>query len=236
MYQASILEWALIFFSVAILIIFYFKASRFLNKKFIFFVISLLSLLIFLKTLDDVLTNGPITKLNSLISLAIVSIWNPFLNKIILFVTQLINYGVILILIYLSLYLIKIKKTRRAILLLIGTGIAFLSENIIKILTKIARPEESLIKALGYSFPSGHATVAAATFSLIVYCFYDLIKNKKAKLFFMLISILIILFVGFTRIYLNVHEFSDVLAGFSLGLFISSSLILIYEKIIKKGD
>lgn len=230
MYQTSILEWALIFISLIIILAFYIKNKnpRFINKKLIFLVLCLFSLLIFLKTLDDVLTSGAITKLDSLISTAILSIWNPSLNEIILFATQIINYGIILLLIFLTLYFIKTKKINRAILILLGSGIAFLSENIIKFLTKIARPDESLIKAIGYSFPSGHATVAAATLSLIIYCFYDLIKNKKSKLFFVLINILIILFVGFTRLYLNVHEFSDVLAGFALGIFISSVLILIF--------
>lgn len=94
------------------------------------------------------------------------------------------------------------------------------------------RPENSLIAKTDFSMPSGHATMAIIFFSLLIYLFKDKIKNKFLKYLFIALNIILIISIGFSRIYLNVHWFSDVLAGYGLGLFWLTLLILIFKTII----
>jgi membrane-associated phospholipid phosphatase len=79
-----------------------------------------------------------------------------------------------------------------------------------------------------FSFPSGHATTAMALYGLLAYLLYKSYPtHAKRRLVLWLAAVLIVL-VGFSRIYLGVHYLSDVLAGFLVGalwLLVGISLI-----------
>lgn len=91
----------------------------------------------------------------------------------------------------------------------------FVSFNVLKALFQRLRPEGHT--ELGYSFPSGHATMSIIFFSLMIYFFRNNIKNKILRVSFVIINILMIILIGFSRIYLQEHWMSDVIAGYSLG-------------------
>jgi len=103
----------------------------------------------------------------------------------------------------------------------------------IKILVHRLRPEHALIPITKYSFPSGHATMAIIFFSILSYSIVEHIKNKT-KILLTSITLILILLIGFSRIYLGVHWFSDVLGGLILGLFINSTILLVLEYLYKK--
>jgi undecaprenyl-diphosphatase len=95
-----------------------------------------------------------------------------------------------------------------------------------------ARPIGSIIQETGFSFPSGHAMIAMTMFGVFMY-FSLRMKSQSKKIFYMIVCILAIIVVGFSRIYLNVHWFSDVIASYCFGLFILF-LVLFGERAIKK--
>jgi membrane-associated phospholipid phosphatase len=72
---------------------------------------------------------------------------------------------------------------------------------------------KGVVEAEGYSFPSGHAQNAAMIWGSWALS----LKNHKKQL---ILAILIIL-IGFSRIYLAVHFFTDVIAGWSIGLVVA---------------
>jgi membrane-associated phospholipid phosphatase len=66
-----------------------------------------------------------------------------------------------------------------------------------------------------YSFPSGHATAAMALYGFVAFMLYRRYpKNAKA---IMIVATIVIVAVGFSRLYLGVHFPSDVIAGYLLG-------------------
>jgi membrane-associated phospholipid phosphatase len=81
-----------------------------------------------------------------------------------------------------------------------------------------ARPSIPLLEqAKGLSFPSGHALMSVTFYGLIVYIVFKTVKNKELKWTLISLLILLILIIGFSRIYLRVHYPSDVLAGYCIG-------------------
>lgn len=93
-------------------------------------------------------------------------------------------------------------------------------ESLLKVIFQRPRPDyPHLVRALGFSFPSGHATVSAAVFATMAYLAYSRMRPGKARLLVLLAALALILMVGISRVYLGVHYPSDVLAGFAVGGF-----------------
>ncbi len=105
---------------------------------------------------------------------------------------------------------------------------------LIKELIMRARPINALIFESNSSFPSGHATTAIVFFGLLIYLTLKNSKSRSLKLTTIIISILLILIICLTRLYLNVHWLSDVLGGLLLGAFILTGTIMIMKPSKKK--
>ncbi|MEK6935956.1 MAG: phosphatase PAP2 family protein [Nanoarchaeota archaeon] len=166
--------------------------------------------------------------LDYLINLKVQGIENntlSFLTEKISYIFEPIN-GIILLIIISA--IIWIKKFRRESLFLafvsiIGAGLIYVLKNIIMRI----RPLNSIISETGFSFPSGHATMGLILFGCLIYYSVEYIKSKSLKITAMSCSIIFILLIGFSRIYLRVHWFSDVIAGFLLGMFVISLTIIL---------
>src|SRR5215204_3165165 len=74
-----------------------------------------------------------------------------------------------------------------------------------------------LEEARGLSFPSGHALMSVTFYGLLIYIVYKGFKNRAFKWVVIGLLILLILVIGFTRIYLRVHYTTDVIAGYCIG-------------------
>jgi|SRR3989339_1368412 len=86
---------------------------------------------------------------------------------------------------------------------------------ILKLFFDRARPAGALVLESSSSFPSGHATIAIAFYGFLAYLL--LREIKKYRPLTLVVSIIIILAIGFSRLYLGVHYLSDVLAGYLVG-------------------
>lgn len=75
-----------------------------------------------------------------------------------------------------------------------------------------------LFHAEGLSFPSGHALFSVTFYGLLVYLIYKGIKNKNVKWALIVFLLLLMLVIGFSRVYLRVHYATDVIAGFCVGI------------------
>ncbi len=105
---------------------------------------------------------------------------------------------------------------RKQKILTIGWSVAVLGASVLtgglKAAFQRVRPEYAHIS--GYSFPSGHALGSLVTYGMLAYLLTVFLPRGLA-LVFAAFLLLLVLFIGFSRLYLGVHYFSDVIAGYS---------------------
>ncbi len=128
------------------------------------------------------------------------------------------------------------KKPYHLLQFLITLASGSLIVYLIKIFIARPRPVEALIEVSGYSFPSGHATIATLFCFLIIFAYKNHIKNQLLKFIFILFFIITALAISFSRIYLSVHYMSDVVVGIAIGLLISSISVFIFENFFGKEN
>lgn len=192
--------------------------------------LNIFSLYLFSKMIEDVVGNELITKIDSLVSTKIIALWHPLLNKIMIFISEIGSVSFLMVLsVILFIVLAYKKKWYHSLLLSSALTVALLTEFLIKSVLFRARPVNALITPTGYSFPSAHTVTATIFFALFLYSFKDGIKKRYIKHIFALANIVVFLLLSFSFIYLNVHWLSDVIAGFALGLFWLTFLILIFK-------
>lgn len=161
------------------------------------------------------------------------NISNPFLDTLFEIIT-ILGEESILIGILAIFYFIYDKKIGQIIAYTLFTSL--LVNHTVKGLVKYERPfhfDSSLDAvrtetATGYSFPSGHTHQAATLYSSIA-------KNVEVSRKKLLWSccIVIILLVGFSRLWLAVHYPKDVIVGLILGFMMTYLCSFLYEKFAK---
>lgn len=83
-----------------------------------------------------------------------------------------------------------------------------------------------------YSFPSGHTISAYVGYFFLAYIM-SIKSDKKTKIGYYMLSSLLVLTVAFTRLYLNVHYFTDIVGSFIFGTIILKCLVNVVDKNFK---
>jgi undecaprenyl-diphosphatase len=68
-----------------------------------------------------------------------------------------------------------------------------------------------------FSFPSGHAMMSLILYGLLAYILLLRVRDRKLQWVILVTTIALIALIGFTRMYLGAHFFSDVIAGYAAG-------------------
>jgi len=195
------------------------------NSKLI---LSLVSLAVFFFLLMGIVIAGGF-QIDNIINQKISLLQNSSLDKIFIFTGNylkgiLIGIGLIAILAF---YIGKRKKESFILATSLLSG--FIFEQIITFMTQRPGPKTNLVQEIIYSFPSGHSIFAAILFFSLIYFYKDKIKNNALKIIFISINILLILFVGFSRIYISAHWFTDVIGGYAAGFFVVAIVLWIFN-------
>ncbi|HDR4893351.1 phosphatase PAP2 family protein [Bacillus cereus] len=99
-----------------------------------------------------------------------------------------------------------------------GILITHLVNKGIKEIVKRERPSlNEALDALGYSFPSGHAMLSIMTFGFLAYIIAANLKSIAGKCVKTILMGIVILSIGLSRVILNVHYPTDILAGYCVG-------------------
>jgi undecaprenyl-diphosphatase len=111
------------------------------------------------------------------------------------------------------------RKFRHAAIFAATVAVAFISSEGLK--DVYGRPRPELVPHGSYvysaSFPSGHSTLSAAVYLTLAMLISSLEPERETKRLVFVLAGLLVLGIGFSRVYLGVHWPSDVLAGWSLG-------------------
>lgn len=123
------------------------------------------------------------------------------------------------------------KNKRQSVYGLLGLGAVAWLNSIIKKIIRRARPNIThLVVVDGFSFPSGHSTSSLMFYGFLIYIIAKNLPKSHFKTFLMSILIILVISIGFSRVYLGVHYLSDVLGGFALSLGLLSLYILWLER------
>jgi undecaprenyl-diphosphatase len=91
------------------------------------------------------------------------------------------------------------------------------------------RPLTTIIAEDGFSFPSGHVMSILVLLGLIAYFAWKHSKSKAVRTATFAIFAAAPIIVAFSRVYLNVHWLSDVVASYPLAIFWLSLSLLVFQ-------
>lgn len=142
----------------------------------------------------------------------------PWLDRLARIVTTL---GLIVIVapavLLAAVLLIRRRHHGRAVALLLGLALAWISVWIVKLAVDRARPPGSLVHTSGQSFPSGHAANSIGWLALAI-ALTAVISTRAGRIAAVLAGALVAALVGLSRIYLRAHYGTDVIAGEALAV------------------
>jgi len=107
----------------------------------------------------------------------------------------------------------------------IGGGVL---DGVLKLVFRRQRPETAMdfLGRMSWSFPSGHSMGSLVTYGMLAYLLVLAFKGRhRLQITAMVGAVILICAIGFSRLYLGVHYFSDVLGGFSMGALWLSACI-----------
>lgn len=143
---------------------------------------------------------------------------NPFLDRLMAAITQLGNPSIVIPLTFIIFGLLWYFRQRQAakIFGLNCLGGAILSTGL-KLTFSKTRPQlwSSQVTETSFSYPSGHALGSVVLYGFLAYLLANYFP-KLGKLIYGGAGLLIML-IGFSRLYLGVHWPTDVIAGYSVG-------------------
>lgn len=202
--------------------------------------------LVFLYTLlllggiiEDILALDPIVAVDMRLGNLLYFYRDELLVKGFLWITLLGKAKVVLSVAGLCTALFWIRKRREFIL---PFWITLAGSGLFSLLGKLAfhrqrPPGIGVFTEASFSFPSGHATIAAAFYGFIVYYLWRQAQSWNLRLNLLFGGAVLIIAIGFSRLYLGVHFLSDVLGGYLLGfLWLIIGICMVERRLFAKGE
>ncbi len=157
------------------------------------------------------------------------TISHPFLDPLMVFFTRK-GYLFFILLIFIPFLRERYKVIIPFFLMVLAWGLSDATGNMLKNIFERPRPFTELSgvrllvgKGRSFSFPSNHAATSFAIMTVFWYFF----RYKSVRI----ISLLIAIIIGISRMYIGVHYPSDVIGGALLGVSVSTSIIFIHNRL-----
>ncbi|HEX7475037.1 MAG TPA: phosphatase PAP2 family protein [Dehalococcoidales bacterium] len=128
-----------------------------------------------------------------------------------------------------------------AAIFMAADGVLSPAANLFKFIIERPRPPDSLVNILvpvaGLSFPSGHAFFATMILGMPIYFVLKYVSSRPLKVSLVSFLVIVILLVGYSRVYLGDHWPSDVIGSYFIGSTLVLLLTMFYEqRIASKPD
>ena len=184
----------------------------------------------FLGVIEDVLTRDPLVRVDFGVYHLFEGLRTPLADRFMIALTELGDVAVLAPVIAAVLLWLLYKRAWRPATywittLVFGAGLTMA----IKFALQLPRPVAYSQGADAYSFPSGHVTMSVVTFGFLGVLLAPEMRQRGRLLTFSVVFILVVL-IGFSRLYLGVHWLSDVLGGFAFGTLWVSLLAIAYMR------
>jgi undecaprenyl-diphosphatase len=180
-------------------------------------IIACIAAIVFVAILEDLLENELLAIDSFAYWLVILHLRTDWLTPIMQSITNLA--GPVTILVMLVVVAAFAPGRRPGMYATLNLVLVVILNEALKFIIHRPRPDGyRLISEIGYSFPSGHSMVSMAFYGLLIWMIWRYEKDRTMRLWWSLALALVILGVGFSRIYLGVHYASDVVAGFCVSL------------------
>lgn len=185
---------------------------------------------LFFSTVQDILASDQIVATDFRIAHLLAYFRSPEFTKIFLWITLLGKWQIVVgTAIAVSVILWLWKKKEFICYLWLALGADELFNYLGKLAVHRVRPDNPVYLENSFSFPSGHAMVSVIFYGFLGYLLIRHLKNWKQKVNVFFVCFIIAIAIGFSRLYLGVHYFSDVWGGYLLGLLILATIITLYE-------
>ena len=208
--------------------------------------LSLLALILLLATIGFILLSQLagyfpfIHNLNQLVFHTLQALHNPPFDYAMVFITAMGDVRLLASLVLLTALYLLITKQYLALWHWLAAFIfPLLLVELLKHFYALPRPP-GMDMLQGYAYPSGHATLATATYGFLAILLARDVRPPFRLLIYIIASLLILL-IAFSRLYLGAHWLTDVIGGMLLGLAWAALLGIAYrrhapERYLKRAD
>jgi len=155
---------------------------------------------------------------------AVAPLHRPWLNSVLIAATHLGDAAVTMsVAALVVVVLLLLRRWRPALCIAAAVALGFLLAEGVKDLVGRPRPNVAWRPAQyplpkTPSFPSGHAVDSAAAYVSLGLIAGRRLRRRWLRVLALVLGLALPLLVGFSRVYLGVHFFTDVLAGWGIGL------------------
>ena len=172
------------------------------------------------KIAEDVVTGDPLTVVDMEIAVWLHLHTTPTLTDAMMFVSLLASWPVVTGICLLSASYFAWKRSHyRLLALTLTVPVGMLLNGILKIAFHRSRPpwDDPILLIGSFGFPSGHAMTATLLYGFLAAFCVRKAQAWRWRVLAVLAACMLVVLVGFSRLYLGVHYLSDVLAGMAAG-------------------
>jgi len=169
---------------------------------------------------EDVVTGDPLTVVDREIAVWLHRHATPTLTEAMKFISLLASWPVVTgICVLMALYFTRKRSRDRLLALMLTIPVGMLVNAMLKYAFHRSRPawDNPILMIASFSFPSAHAMAATLLYGLLAVFVVRKVQAWRWRVLAVLAAGLLVVLIGFSRLYLGVHYLSDVLAGMAAG-------------------